>query len=403
MSKQKRAFKTELELNNVQRSACARHAGAARFAYNWGLAEKQAARERGQSVPSAIDLHRKLNQLKAGELAWMYEVSKCAPQEALRDLDSAFKHFFRRCKVGARKKGHPRFKSKKKGLGGFRLTGAIHIDADHIQLPRLGRLKLKEKGYLPVGARVSQATVRERAGHWTVSVLVEIDAPEPVTDAGKPVIGVDLGVKTLATVSTGERIENPRSQARYARKLSRAQRVLSRRQKGSARRRAAKQALARIHRRIANIRQDTLHKLSTRLTRNASVIVLEDLSVSGMLANHHLAGAVSDAAFHEFRRQVTYKCKWRGVELIVAPRFYPSSKTCSTCGRVKETLSLSERIYECQACGGQIDRDLNAALNLAHFARSSREKTNGRGGGSADGSGNTAVKLLPMKRQPNAR
>jgi putative transposase len=129
--------------------------------------------------------------------------------------------------------------------------------------------------------------------------------------------------------------------------------------------------------------------------------VLEDLGVRGMLANHRLAGAISDAAFYEFRRQVTYKCKWRGVELVVAPRFYPSSKTCSNCGRVKETLSLSERNYHCQDCGTQIDRDLNAALNLAHFARSSREKPNGRGGGSADGCGDTVVKLPPMKRQPN--
>jgi putative transposase len=192
-----RAFKTELDLNNVQKTACARHAGAARWAYNWGLARKIESYQKGEKVPTAIDLHRELNVLKRGELAWMYEVSKCAPQEALRNLDQAYAHFFRRVKEKkAGKKiqaGFPRFKSKKNGVGSFRLTGAIHVYESAIQLPRLGVLRLKECGYLPVeGVHIMNATVSERAGRWFVSVQVEMSQPEPLVTA-KPVAGVGSG------------------------------------------------------------------------------------------------------------------------------------------------------------------------------------------------------------------
>ena len=179
-----RAFKTELDLNNAQKTACARHAGAARWAYNWGLARKIEAYQAGRKVPTAIDLHRELNVLKKTELAWMYAVSKCAPQEALRNLDQAFAHFFRRVKEKkAGKKievGFPKFKSKKNGLGSFRLTGAIHVFEKAIQLPRLGVLRLKERGYLPLeGVHILSATVSERAGRWFVSLQVEMEIPDP--------------------------------------------------------------------------------------------------------------------------------------------------------------------------------------------------------------------------------
>ena len=208
-----RAFKTELDLGDVQRTACARHAGAARYAYNWGLARKIAAFKAGQKTPTAIDLHRELNALKKPELGWMYEVSKCAPQEALRNLDRAFDHFFQRVrehKAGKPvKAGYPRFKSKKRGRGSFRLTGVIRVFDDAIQLPRLGRLRLKERGYLPAsGVRVLSATVSEQAGRWFVSLQVEIELPAAVGDAGKPVAGVDLGIAALATVSDGMVVEN---------------------------------------------------------------------------------------------------------------------------------------------------------------------------------------------------
>src|SRR5215472_1620282 len=177
-----RAYKTELDLNHEQVTACKRHAGAARYAYNWALARKQEAYNATGSRPSAIDLHRELNALKKTELSWMYAVSKCAPQEALRNLDNAFAHFFRRCTLKQEGKlkgklGYPQRKTKKQGLGSFRLTGSVAIFPDAIQLPRLGRLRLKERGYMPVsgtaGVKVLSATVSEQAGHWYVSVQVE--------------------------------------------------------------------------------------------------------------------------------------------------------------------------------------------------------------------------------------
>jgi len=372
-----RAYKTELDLNNTQRTNCARHAGAARYAFNWGLARKREARQAGEPAPSAIDLHRELNLLKATELSWMYTVSKCAPQEALRDLDQAFAHFFRRVKAKKAgqplKVGFPRFKSKKNGLGSFRLTGAIHVFEKSIQLPRLGVLRLKERGYLPIsGAHLLNATVSEKAGHWFVSLQVEMEIPEvAVTD--KPVAGVDLGIQRMAQVSDGGYFENPRALKSALTKLKRAQRVVSRRQKGSANRKKALRQLAKIHYRVANLRKDALHQATTLLATLAparsagetkSAIMLENLNVSGMLKNHHLAQAIADVGLYEFRRQLVYKGAWSGCQISFADRFYPSTKRCSQCGQVKPVMSLGERVFRCEGCGLVIDRDLNAAINL---------------------------------------
>ena len=232
-----RAFKTELDLSNGQRTACAKHAGAARYAYNWGLARKKEAYGAGLKMPTAINLHRELNVLKKTELSWMYEASKCSPQESLRNLDEAYARFFRRVeekKAGKKVKvGFPKFKSKKNGLGGFRLTGAIHVFDDAVQLPRLGRLRLKERGYLPTrGAKVLSAAVSERAGRWYVSIPVEMEMPEPAA-RDKPVVGVDLGVRHLATLSDGVQFENPRALRNDIQRIKRLQRMVSRREKGS--------------------------------------------------------------------------------------------------------------------------------------------------------------------------
>ena len=269
-----RAFRTELDLNNKQKTACVRHAGAARFAYNWGLARKQEAFANGEKSPTAIDLHRELNLLKRTELPWMYEVSKCAPQESLRDLDKAFANFFRRVKEKKAGKsvklGFPRFKSKKHGLGGFRLTGAIHVFEKAIQLPRLGLLRLKERGYLPTsGAHILSATVSEKAGRWFVSLQVEMEVPDPVVEE-KPVAGVDLGINRMAQVSDGTYFENPRALKSAFGKLKRLQRVVSRRQKGSANRQKAVRKLAMAHFRVANLRRDALHQATTFLTKTKS-------------------------------------------------------------------------------------------------------------------------------------
>jgi putative transposase len=370
-----RAFKTELDLNNVQKTACLRHAGAARWAYNWGLARKMEAYRNGEKVPTAIDLHRELNILKKGELSWMYTVSKCAPQEALRNLDQAYAHFFRRvqAKRTGRKiqAGFPKFKSKKNGVGSFRLTGAIHIFDHAIQLPRLGRLRLKEHGYLPGEAvHILSASVSERAGHWFVSVQVEMDLPDPQATY-RPAVGVDLGVLALATISDGTMIENPRALKSSLQKVRRLQRVVSRRQKGSANREKAVKRLAKAHLRIANVRKNVLHQVTSWLARTKSAVVLENLNVSGMLKNHHLAQAIADVGFYEFRRQMIYKGQWYGCQVLLANPFYPSSKRCSQCGHIKVEMDLSERIFICDHCGRMIDRDLNAAINLEQLTTGS--------------------------------
>jgi putative transposase len=303
----KRAYKTELKPNSSQGRALANHCGAARFAYNWGLARKTESYELTGKSPSALDLHRELNALKKTDLPWLYEVSKCAPQEALRDLDRAYANFFRRVELKKNRKhrgkvGFPRFKSRRKGLGSFRLTGSIQAEEGRVKLPRLGWIRLKEKGYLPSereSIHVLSATVSERAGRWFVSLQVEEERREPEPASGSPA-GVDLGVKTLAAVSYGEdehvHYENPKALYSGAKKLWRLQKKFCRQEKGSNRRQATKRRIARQHYRIACVRSDAIHKATSHLVAKAkpptlrpSIVGIEDLNVSGMMKNRRLA------------------------------------------------------------------------------------------------------------------
>lgn len=370
-----RAYKTELDPNNAQRTALMRHAGAARFAYNWGLQRKNEVRILNMlpvpriKTPTAIDLHRELNRLKKISLSWMYENSKCGPQEALRDLDRAFKNFFRR------NAGFPKFKSRKRGIGSFRLTGSIRVFEDHIQLPRIGKIRLKERGYLPVdGVHILSATVSERAGRWFVSLSVEEEVEVPENNG--PRVGVDLGISHLATVSDGTTIENPKALERYKRKLGRLQRLASRKERGSQNRKKVNQKVARCHFRIANIRRDATHKATSELARTKSVIGVENLAVKNLMKNHHLAKSLSDASLWEFKRQLKYKSEWYGSEVVEAGRTFPSTKRCSNCGAIKDEMRLSERVYKCEHCGFEADRDLNAALNIETVAASWSETLN---------------------------
>lgn len=364
-----RGYKTELDLNNTQRTACLHHAGAARYAYNWALAKKQEAYKAGQKVPTAIDLHRALNKLKKTELSWMYSVSKCAPQEALRNVDKAYDNFFRKVKLKKQgkhkgKAGFPKFKKKSKGIGSFRFTtGAMKVFPDAIQLPRLGKLRLKELDYVPVDAHILSATVSEQAGRWFVSVQVEEERQEPVKTA-ITAIGIDLGITTLATCSDGVEFPNPRSLKHKLKKLRRLQRAHSRKQKGSKNREHSRKKLAMLHARIANSRKDAIHKFTTRVCKSHAHIAIEDLHVAGMLKNHHIAQAISDASMGEIRRQLTYKAEKFGTRVVVIDRFYPSSKTCSVCGYVLETLDLKVRVWQCPNCHTLHQRDYNAAKNI---------------------------------------
>ncbi|MDN5348466.1 MAG: putative transposase [Clostridia bacterium] len=291
----------------------------------------------------------------------MYEVSKCAPQEALRDLDRAFKNFF---------EGRAAFpKFKKKGVhDSFRLTGTIKVFPKHVQLPRLGKVRVKEETTKFRG-RILSATLSREADRWHVSLQVELEIPDPAPVEGDP-IGVDVGLDHFAVLSTGEKIEAPRSLERNLKRLKKLSRQHSRKQKGSSNRKKSALRLARLHRRIKNQRRDFLHKLSTRLAKTKPVIVVEDLAVENMVKNGRLSRAIADAAWGEFRRMLEYKTRWYGSRLAVAPRFFPSSRRCSACGHVLSELRLSIRHWTCPECGACHDRDVNAAVNLLQWFNS---------------------------------
>jgi putative transposase len=279
----------------------------------------------------------------------------------------AFKNFFARCKKKVKgKKGFPKFKSKKNEKQSFKLDGSIYIsDRNHIKLPRVGEVKLKESGYIPLDAEIKWVTVSVKAGKWFVSCLIEDTvkvAPAPVNE----VVGVDLGIKTLATCSDGTIYENPKALKKNLKKLKRKQRQLSKKKKGSKNREKAKKKLAKLHNRISNIRKDALHKATSSIVQKNNVIVLEDLSVSGMMKNHKLAQSIGDASFFEFRRQIEYKAKWNGRTVIIANRFYPSSKLDHKSGKINNFLTLADRtiIHEDNTT---TDRDMNAAINLKNY------------------------------------
>ncbi len=364
------AYRYGLAPNNVQRTLLTKHAGTARFAYNWGLAERLTRYQTNTGkarYTNAIVQNRVLNRLKKKEFPWMYEVSKCAPQEALRDLERAFQNYLRGQRNG-NLIGFPKFKKKGKCRDSFRLTGAIRIFPNNkkIQLPRLGKLRLKE--FPRVQGRIMSVTVSREADRWFVSLTVERTHPYPRTPTGQP-IGVDLGLKTLATCSDGAQFSNPKPLQTKICKLQRLSREVSRKQNDSNNQRKAVQRLVKLHWRIKNLRRDTLHKLTTSLAKNHSQIVIEDLHVKGLQKNRHLARAIADVGWGEFRRQLVYKTQWYGSKLFIAPRFYPSSKKCSNpqCNQVKAELRLSDRIYRCESCGRKVDRDLNAACNLVQL------------------------------------
>ncbi len=366
-----RSYRVELDPSNKQRTVLLKHAGAARFAWNWALTRrKQEYKITGKSS-NYIEQNKQLNALKGTDFPWLYEVSKCAPQCALQDLDRAYQHFFRRVRTGE-KSGFPKFKSRKNGIGSFRLTGLIHIAATSIKLPRIGWLRLREHEYIPVDDTcILFATVSEIAGHWFVSVGCKQETENTIA-SGEP-IGIDLGIKSMAIVSDGRKFENPRALKRAHVNLKRLQRELSRRKKGGKNREKTRQKIAGAHYRIANIRRNAIHKATSAIVAKSkpdserpSVIVIEDLNVAGMVKNHKLAQAISDVGFSEFRRQLEYKAAWYGSKLILADRFFPSSRLCRHCGRVNPELKLSDREWIC-GCGAVLDRDLNAALNLKNL------------------------------------
>lgn len=379
-----RAYKTELKLNNKERSLLAGCAGAARYVWNWGLRQKIDEYEASGKSPSYYELHRRLNRLKKGELSWLYQYSKTIPQESLRDLDRAFVNFFRRVKENGQKNkgedekpGFPRFKSRKQRRGRFRVWGSIHVEDGRIKLPRIGWLRLKEKGYLPIsGVKILSATISERGNRWFVSLQVEEEIAE--RQATGQAIGIDLGLNHMAVTSAGQIYENPKALKQALKRLARLQRELHRRQPGSRNRAKTRAKIARLHYQISCLRQEAIHQATSAIvartkpdTQRPSVVVIETLNVKGMMRNRKLARSIADVGMGEFGRQIRYKCDWYGISLLEADRWFPSSKQCSRCGQRKESLTLSERTYACPSCGLMIDRDLNAAINLKQLSTAS--------------------------------
>jgi putative transposase len=361
------SFKTELNLNNYQKTQVAKHAGVARHAWNWGLDLCQRILNHNRDYPeeklrfpSAIDLHKFLVKWVKSEHEWYYDVSKTSPQYALRYLSSAFTDFFKQKIIAGRKVGFPQFKRKGEH-DSFTLEGTIKVEHRSIQLPRLGILKTYE--YLPQGLSPKTAVISRTADRWFIAFSYEVEIK--LIDKIRSVVGVDLGIKTLATLSSGETFANPQLNRQSQARLARLQKAASRKVKGSNNRRKANMKVAKQHAKTANIRKDTLNKLTTYLAKNHSQVVIEDLNVSGMMKNHCLAKSIADLGMYEFRRQLTYKCELYGSKLIVVNRFFPSSKTCSCCGHIQD-MPLKERVFNCQQCNTSVDRDLNAALNLEH-------------------------------------
>ncbi|MGB3508566.1 MAG: RNA-guided endonuclease TnpB family protein [Microcoleaceae cyanobacterium] len=360
-------FKTELHPNNKQKTLLAKHAGVARHAYNWGLwLTKNILNHNSNNpdsklkFPTAIDLHKLLVAMVKPLNYWYYEVSKTAPQYALRYLSVAWKRYF------SKVSGQPKFKKKGRD-DSFTLDGSISVGLNHIKLPRIGWIKTYE--VLPDNVTPKSVTISKKAGRWFVSFKIE--TASIITEKSVDVVGVDLGVKSLVTLSTGEVFVGAKSYRKLEAKLSRLQYLNRHQVKFSSNWKKAQLKIAQLHSKIANIRKDDINKLTTYLAKNHSQIVIEDLNVSGMMANHKLAKAVADMGFYEFRRQLEYKCQLYASELIVVDRWFPSSKTCSRCGTVKKSLSLSERVFNCEHCNFSCERDLNAALNLAMAGSSS--------------------------------
>ena len=356
----------------LMRRAC----GVARKAYNELLLMWKAEYESG-GKPNWMKLQRAFCGRIDTEFPYMREVGSDVYREPARHLNTAFSKFFKQVTQ------YPAF--KRKGVNdSYKAVRAVHR-GHWLLLPKVGYVRCAEPPRFD--GRIVSATVRPVADTWEVSLLWETDDKAEYPEPTNEVVGIDLGVKTAITLSTGEKFDAPKPLKRYRKKLRRLQKSLSRKQKGSKRRAVAKTKLARLHRRIRNIRQDWCHKVTTKIADDTQVAVMEDLNTAGMLRNHCLARAISDIGFGELRRQLAYKMKDRGRELKFADRFFPSSKLCRMCGNKHAGLTLADRTFVCPACGHTEDRDVHAAKNLqaitttqAHWERKGRGEDKAGGG-----------------------
>jgi putative transposase len=393
------AHRIRLDPDNVQATGLSKAAGVARFAYNWALAEWQRQYKLFKTdavlpKPNEAALRRQLNAIKRSTFPWMLEVTKNAPQMAIIQLGRAFENFFN----GFSR--YPTFRRKGRDDRFTISNDQFNVEEKRIRIPKLGWVRMRES--LRYAGHIVSATVSRHAGHWYASITVDTpDDPQVPQAENQGAVGVDLGITALATLSNGEKVVGPQARKTLLNKMRRLARSLSKKVKGSRNRAKAKMKLAKLHARIANMREDCLHKLTTDITCRFHTIVIEDLNVKGMLKNHCLARAIADMGFHEFRRQLTYKTARRGGTLIVADRWYASSKLCSTCGYKLASLHLGARQWVCPACYVHHDRDVNAAINLRNLAVSSTVTACGETG--ADLACKCKVKLVSAKQESNGK
>jgi len=355
----KRAFKYRFYPTEEQADVLVRTFGCVRFVYNKALQERSDAWRERQQRTSFIQTSAALTAWKrTEEMAFLNEVSSIPLQQALRHQQAAFTNFF------AKRARYPRFKDRKKSRASATYTrSAFRIRNGRLFLAKMAEsLNIVWSRPLPEGAEPTSVTVvKDPAGRWHVSILCE-DRVEPATST-HATVGIDVGLDSLATLSTGEKVVNPRHERRDRARLAKAQRELSRKKPDSANRAKARVKVARVHARIVDRRRNYLHKLTTRLVRENQTIVIEDLCVRNMVKNHSLARAISDASWGEFRSTLEYKCAWYGRELVVIDRWFPSSKLCSACGCLQGKMPLKVREWTCP-CGAVHDRDVNAAKNI---------------------------------------
>jgi len=358
------AYKYRMYPSPEQISLLMQHIHACRFVYNHSLEQKIRAYEQAGRKLSCFDLNTRLPALKE-EHPWLKEVNSQSLQSANKNLDNAFTRFFRE------KKGFPRFKSKKNPVQSFQVPQHYRVDFDQkrIRFPKIGEVKTIFHRIFT--GKMKYATVSVTStGKWFVSILVDDGKPEPepAPFSLDTTLGIDVGLKDFATLSTGEKVENPRYLKNSLQRLKVLQRRVSRKKKGSKNRQKAIQRLARCHEKVANRRNDFLHNLSFRVVSENQAIAVESLNVGGMMKNHHLAQGIGDVSWSTFFTMLEYKCRRYGKTLLKIGRFDPSSKICSKCGYLKQDLALSDREWVCPDCGTHHDRDINAAINIKKFA-----------------------------------
>ena len=356
---QKRAYQYRVYPTDEQKQILARTFGCARFVYNWALRLRTDAYYERQERIGYHELSARLTLLKQqDDHAWLNDVSCVPPQQALRHLEKAFKNFF------AGRAAYPKFHSRHGDQSAEYTTSAFKWDGQQLTLAKMDEpLDIHWSRPLPKGCKPTTVTVtKDTAGRYFVSILVEEDIQQlPVVNKQ---VGLDLGLKSKVIFSTGEQVGNPQFFRKDEKKLAKVSRRHAKKKKGSKNRAKARLKVARLHAKIADRRRDYQHKLSTRIVHENQVICIESLSVKNMVQNHRLAKSISDVSWGEFVRQLEYKAQWYGRTLIKIDKWYPSSKRCSHCGHVLDSLSLDERFWMCQECHTFHDRDINAAKNV---------------------------------------